>query len=241
MPPTTVHFNGSVNLPDAETVMREISSRIPNGRAPDDRRGDRRPQLLDQLPDREVRADAGVRDRCGRPGLRDRRRRAGMPQLRLAEGLGRDDRLARSRLRRRVRQVVCDFRAHAERGTIPADVRFQLQYPTPLASVGGYVRARGPSGSRRLTSRRCSPISTRPSSVSATIGRVQWDVAVEFGAWRERWGRAADRRDPPGLAPLYRPRPRRRAGRHAPLLRRLRPPALHAARSLRCRSTSSTP
>jgi hypothetical protein len=31
MPPTRVHFNGSVNLSDAETVMREISSRIPTG------------------------------------------------------------------------------------------------------------------------------------------------------------------------------------------------------------------
>jgi len=31
MPPTSVHFNGSVNLPDAETVMREIASRIPRG------------------------------------------------------------------------------------------------------------------------------------------------------------------------------------------------------------------
>ena len=29
MPPSSVHFNGSVNLPDTETVMREISSRIP--------------------------------------------------------------------------------------------------------------------------------------------------------------------------------------------------------------------
>jgi hypothetical protein len=27
VPPSSVHFNGSVNLPDAETVMREISSR----------------------------------------------------------------------------------------------------------------------------------------------------------------------------------------------------------------------
>ena len=31
MPPSSVHFNGSVNLPDAETVMREISARIPDG------------------------------------------------------------------------------------------------------------------------------------------------------------------------------------------------------------------
>ena len=31
MPPSSVHFNGSVNLPDAETVMREISARVPTG------------------------------------------------------------------------------------------------------------------------------------------------------------------------------------------------------------------
>jgi hypothetical protein len=31
MPPSSVHFNGSVNLPDAETVMREIATRIPHG------------------------------------------------------------------------------------------------------------------------------------------------------------------------------------------------------------------
>src|ERR1700750_1995230 len=31
MPASTVPFNGSVNLPDGETVMREISERIPTG------------------------------------------------------------------------------------------------------------------------------------------------------------------------------------------------------------------
>jgi hypothetical protein len=43
MPPSSVHFNGSVNLPDAETVMREISSRIPSGvrRMTDGETGDR--------------------------------------------------------------------------------------------------------------------------------------------------------------------------------------------------------
>ena len=43
MPPSSVHFNGSVNLPDAGTVMREISSRIPTGvrRMTDGETGDR--------------------------------------------------------------------------------------------------------------------------------------------------------------------------------------------------------
>ena len=43
MPPTHVHFNGSVNLADAESVMREITIRVPAGlrRIPDGETGDR--------------------------------------------------------------------------------------------------------------------------------------------------------------------------------------------------------
>ena len=43
MPADHVHFNGSVNLADAETVMREIAARVPSGlrRIPDGETGDR--------------------------------------------------------------------------------------------------------------------------------------------------------------------------------------------------------
>jgi hypothetical protein len=43
MPASHVHFNGSVNLADAETVMREITARVPAGlrRVPDGETGDR--------------------------------------------------------------------------------------------------------------------------------------------------------------------------------------------------------
>ena len=62
MPPTAVHFNGSVNLPDGETVMREISSRIPNGvrRMTDGETGDRgywihfQIQKFQQMPEFET-------------------------------------------------------------------------------------------------------------------------------------------------------------------------------------------
>ena len=65
----------------------------------DDRRGDGRPELLDQLPDPEVRADAGVRDRVGREGLRDRSRGAADASAATDRGrFGRDDRLAQPRL-----------------------------------------------------------------------------------------------------------------------------------------------
>lgn len=43
MPPTYVHFNGSVNLADAESVMREIVSRVPSGLRRVPGRGDRGP------------------------------------------------------------------------------------------------------------------------------------------------------------------------------------------------------
>ena len=51
MPPSSVHFNGSVNLPDTETVMREISSRIPTGvrRMTDGETGERNYWIVFQI------------------------------------------------------------------------------------------------------------------------------------------------------------------------------------------------
>ena len=69
MPADHVHFIGSVNLGDAESVMREITSRIPSGlrRIPDGETGDRGTWILFQLqkfmqlpwlvPDRPLAAD----------------------------------------------------------------------------------------------------------------------------------------------------------------------------------------
>ena len=51
MPPTGVHFNGGVNLADAETVFREISARVPHGvrGIPDGETGDRANWIFFQL------------------------------------------------------------------------------------------------------------------------------------------------------------------------------------------------
>jgi hypothetical protein len=51
VPPTAIHFNGSVNLGAAEAVMREITSRVPAGvrRIPDGETGDRRLWIHFQL------------------------------------------------------------------------------------------------------------------------------------------------------------------------------------------------
>ena len=51
MPADHVHFNGSVNLGDADSVMREIASRVPSGlrRIPDGETGDRGNWIFFQL------------------------------------------------------------------------------------------------------------------------------------------------------------------------------------------------
>ena len=82
MPADHVHFNGSVNLADTESVMREIASRVPSGlrRIPDGETGDRGNWIFFQLqkflqlpwlvPERPVGADGEYEQ---------------VPQLRLAE------------------------------------------------------------------------------------------------------------------------------------------------------------
>jgi len=87
LPPTAVHFNGGVNLADAETVMREIAARVPRGvtRIPDGETGDRQQWIFFQLqkfwqtPGLE---QAGTRDLV--PGYE------GMPKVQLADGVAAD-------------------------------------------------------------------------------------------------------------------------------------------------------
>ncbi len=181
--PSSVHFNGSVNLPDAETVMREISSRIPTGvrRMTDGETGDRGYWILFQIekflqmPELESVAVGQAYETS--PDAPD------MPQLRLAEGasadtihwpnLGYADAYAES---------FETFDRLQSAGTIPTAVRFQMQYPTPLASTGGTIvpedlPAVAASYETALFADLDKALATLPHDRCA----VQWDVAVEFG------------------------------------------------------------
>ncbi len=183
MPANSVHFNGSVNLPDAETVMREISSRIPSGvrRMTDGETGERGYWIhyqiakFQQMPEFEqVAAFHAYETEDEAPE---------MPQLRLAEGtsadtiewpnLGYADAYAAS-------FAIFD-RLQQER-MIPAGVRFQMQYPTPLASMAGTIApedmpAVAASYERALFADVDKALAALPHDRVA----VQWDVAVEFG------------------------------------------------------------
>ncbi len=190
MPPTSVHFNGSVNLPDGETVMREINTRIPSGvrRMTDGETGDRgywisfQIQKFLAMPELEtVASGRAYETESDAPE---------MPQLRLAEGasadtidwpnLGYADAYAES---------FEVFDRLQQEGTIPAGVRMQVQYPTPLASMAGTIvpedmQAVAASYERALFADLDDLLGRVPHDRVA----VQWDVAVEFGVLEGAFG-----------------------------------------------------
>jgi hypothetical protein len=184
MPPGSVHFNGSVNLPDAETVMREIGARIPTGvrRITDGETGDRNYWIsfqiwkFEQMPEFETVASGRAYETAADA--------PDMPQLRLAEGasaetidwpnLGYADEYTKS---------FATFEQLQEEGTIPTGVRLQLQYPTPLASMAGTIApadlpAVAPAYERVLFADLDTLLDRLPHDRVA----VQWDIAVELGA-----------------------------------------------------------
>ena len=183
MPPSTVHFNGSVNLPDAETVMREICSRIPAGvrRMTDGETGERNYWILFQvqkflaMPEFEaVSSGQAYETTPDAPA---------MPQLRLADGAS-ADKLEWPDLG--YAEAYCKsfevFRGLQADGTIPDGVRFQMQYPTPLASIAGTIVPEdlpgvAPSYEAALFGDLDRALAALPHDRCA----VQWDVAVEFG------------------------------------------------------------
>ncbi len=183
MPPSSVHFNGSVNLPDGEIVMREISSRIPTGvrRMTDGETGDRgywimfQIQKFLQMPEFESVAVGQAYETS--PDAPQ------MPQLRLADGvaaatidwpnLGYADAYAKS---------FEIFDRLQKDGTIPAGVRFQMQYPTPLASMAGTIVPEDlPAVAASYEAALFADLDKALGSLPHDRCAVQWDVAVEFG------------------------------------------------------------
>jgi len=185
MPAGHAHFNGSVNLADAESVMREITARVPSGlrRIPDGETGDRGNWIFFQLqrflqldwlvPARPMDAAAGEYEQ--------------LPQLRLADGADPaqaawpDLGYAGAYL-----ESYETFAALRGQGVIPAGVRFQVEYPTPLASISGYI----------VPEQQQALLGSYEQAMFADLDRllaaippadvaVQWDVAVEFGVLEE--------------------------------------------------------
>jgi len=142
MPPTGVHFNGSVNLPDAETVMREIAARIPNGvrRMTDGETGERgywinfQIQKFLAMPEFESVGVGQAYETSGEAPA------PAMPRLKLADGVSPEDvKWPNLGYADAYSESFELFSRLQEDGTIPEGVRFQMQYPTPLASIAGSI------------------------------------------------------------------------------------------------------
>jgi hypothetical protein len=180
VPPTGVHFNGGVNLRDAETVMREIAARVPHGvrRIPDGETGDRQQWIFFQL--QKFWATPGLEQAQPKDLVEGYQQ---MPKIRLADGVAPDD-VAWPNLGYADAYIGSFevFRRLQAEGVIPAGVRFQVEYPTPLASVNAWVvdeqqDALEASYERALFADLQRLLATLPHDQIA----VQWDVAVEFG------------------------------------------------------------
>ena len=192
MPPSSVHFNGSVNLPDAETVMREISTRIPSGvrRMTDGETGDRNYWIhyqitkFRQMPEFEAEniGNLYATDDEAPPMYRIKLAPGASADTIVWPNLGYADAYTES---------FATFDRLQQEGVIPAGVRFQAQYPTPLASIGGTIvpedmAAVGVTYEAALF----ADVDTLLERVPHDRVAVQWDVAIEFGLLEGGFGPA---------------------------------------------------
>ena len=192
MPPSSVHFNGSVNLPDAETVMREISARIPDGvrRMTDGETGERNYWIHFQI--RKFRQMPEFEEVSDGPAIPAPEGAPPVVRLRLAGGasadtidwpdLGYAEEYGKS---------FAIFDRLQQEGTIPADVRFQLQYPTPLASVGVTIVPEDlPDVAAAYEGALFADLGKALAALPHDRIAIQWDVAVEFSLLEGAYGPA---------------------------------------------------
>ena len=190
MPPSSVHFNGSVNLPDAETVMREISSRIPNGvrRMTDGETGDRnywisfQVKKFQQMPEFELVASgkayrpAPTRRRC--PSCASPRARRPRPSS------GRTSAMPTRTRSHSPPSTSCSrtARSRPASGCRCSTRRRSRRWPARSCP-------RTCPRSRPSTRRRCSPTSTPCSSAFPTTGSpCSGTSRSRWARWRARWG-----------------------------------------------------
>jgi hypothetical protein len=190
MPPSNVHFNGSVNLPDAETVMRELSSRIPSGirRVPDGETGERgywivfQVKKLAAMPEFEtVSTDVFMETKEEAPTV---------PHLRLAPGVSADSIRWPDLGYADAYSASFDvFKQLQADGIIPAGVRFQMEYPTPVAPVGStFVPEDVPAMTAAYESALFADLDRALATLPHDAIAVQWDIAVEFGLLEGAFG-----------------------------------------------------
>lgn len=180
--PIGVHLNGGLAVADAETAMREISTRIGDRvkRIPDGETGDRnnwiffQVNLLSALPGVEH-----VGEFDATKGYE------GLPKLRITDEAVIDDFFAEFNpgYADAYLESYQTYLALREEGTIPEGLRFQVEYPTPFATAAGwFVPEQVPTVLPAYTAAMLRDLNRLLAGIPPEDIAVQWDVAVEFGA-----------------------------------------------------------
>lgn len=181
MPPVSVHLNGSVNLADTETVMREVTSRIPVGlrRIPDGETGERIGWIGFQIAKFMAMPEFDVSGEQN-PQLDGREVR--LPRLCLTPGAAAES-IAWPDLGYAANYVQSYrvFDALRDEGVIHADTRFQMQYPTPLAPVSSmFVADDALAVARSYEAALFGDLADALEQLPHPDIAVQWDVALEI-------------------------------------------------------------
>jgi hypothetical protein len=192
--PTPVHLVGSVGLDDVDEVFRTAGKTLGShlSRIPDGEPGGRRLWISWQYP--LLRANPFLQADTANV----QKASAGLPKLRLANGLDPSDlRFGELGYAREARASYQDFCRARESGAIAVGTRFQVCLPTPLAVIDAFcakdavlqIEPAYEAAMRKEVAKICAEI--QHSDLC-----IQWDLCIEMILWDGRstfYSKVADR------------------------------------------------
>jgi hypothetical protein len=192
--PDHVHLVGSIGLDTVEEVFRTAGALLGRRlrRVPDGEPGGRRLWISWQYP--LLRANPFLKQDATPlpPGG------VGFPRLGLGDGVsGGDVRFGELGYAREARASYLDFVAARGRGELPADARFQVCLPTPLAVIMAFCRQ--PDAEAIEPAYEAAMLREVDAVCRAIPHRdlaLQWDVCLEMIAWD---GQLGGRYSPPSV------------------------------------------
>ena len=195
--PTLVHLVGSVGLDDVDEVFRTAGKTLGShlSRIPDGEPGGRRLWISWQYP--LLRANPFLQVDTANV----QKASAGLPKLRLANGLDPSDlRFGELGYAREARSSYQDFCRARESGVIAVGTRFQVCLPTPLAVIDAFcakdavlqIEPAYEAAMRKEVAKICAEI--QHSDLC-----IQWDLCIEMILWDGRSTFYAQVVDKPGI------------------------------------------
>jgi len=184
--PESVHLVGSIGLDSVEEVFRTAGTLLGRRlrRVPDGEPGGRRLWISWQYP--LLRANPFLKQDPNPPPAGA----VGFPRLRIADGVAAGEvRFGELGYAREARASYQDFVAARGRGELPADARFQVCLPTPLAVIMPFCL---PPDADAIEPAYEAAMLREIDAVCAAIPHrdlaLQWDVCIEMIAWDGQLG-----------------------------------------------------